>query len=121
MSVSPTDTPVTSPFSSTVAMSSSSDSQVTFLFVASSGNTEATKVSVLQTPIVVDSLFNVTPVTGTTAGVTVTSQVSVLAPSNVLTVIVAVPSLTPVISPSTSTVTTDASLVDQATLLSVAL
>ena len=63
--------------------------------------------------------MRVTFVTGYTFAFTVTSQVAVLPPSSVVTVIVAVPALIAVTTPL-STVATEGSLVDQVTFLLVA-
>jgi hypothetical protein len=51
---------VTLPFSSTVAIDSSLEDQVTDLSVASCGKTVAVKVSDSPTPIIVEFLFNLT-------------------------------------------------------------
>ena len=110
----PTPTAVTTP-SSTVATSSSLDSHVTFLFVASAGATVAVSVSVSPTSSVADVLSKNTLVTAT-AALTVTSHVALIVPSEGdAAVIVAVPSATPVTTPFT-TVATSSSLDDQTTL-----
>jgi len=63
-------------------------------------------------------LFRVTPVTET--GLTVTSQVAFLDPSFVVTVMVAVPTLTAVTVPVEDTLATEVLLEDQVTVLSEA-
>ena len=90
--------------------------QVTFLFVASEGVTVAVKVSDPPIVMLVAVLLRLTPVTGT---VTVTAQVADLLPA--VAVIVAVPPALAVTLPLASTVATDVSLLDQVTVLSVAL
>ena len=94
--------------------------QMTFLFVALSGLTVATRSSVTSTAMVVADLFNVTPVTATGALVTVTVQDAVLVVSlSEVTVILAVPAATPVTTPPV-TVATALLLLLQVTFLSVA-
>ena len=116
---------VTTPFS-TVATSSLLDFHVTFLFVALSGFTVATKVNFSSTFNVFSVWFRVTPVTAIILGSvfsssTVIVHVAVLFPSTVVTVIVAVPSLFAVKFPFGSTVTTEGLLELQVTLETVAL
>jgi len=74
-----------------VATDSVLDFQVTLLFVASSGNTVAISLATSPSTNSNLSLSNVTLVTGIAFLVTVTSQVAVLLPSSVVTVIVAIP------------------------------
>jgi hypothetical protein len=94
--------PVTTPFA-TVATDSLLLFHITFWLVAVPGSTEAVNFPVV--PAVRDSVVGVklTPVPST-AVLTVTVQDSVLLPSSVVTVIVAVPRLTPVTSPLNDTV-----------------
>ena len=90
---------VTTPELLTVATVVLLELQVTFLFVAVLGLTVAVKLSVPPTVNAALFLFSVTPVTGTVAAVTVTTQVAVLLPSTVVTVMVAVPAAFAVMRP----------------------
>lgn len=65
MVADPADTPVTTPFASTLATLEPLELHVTALLVAFEGVTVATSVSVLPTLIVVVSLLRLTPVTET--------------------------------------------------------
>ena len=112
---------VTTPLLSTVATYWLDVLQVTFLSEASEGRTVALRVAVSSSVRVSVFWERVTEETGIVLFVTVTAQVAVLFPSLVVTVIVAVPSLTAVTSPSALTVATDSSDEDQLTTLSVAL
>ena len=103
----PLRTPVTRPFSSTVATEGSLLSHVTVLFVALSGSTVA--VSVSDAPVEIgNSSSRDTPATGMLN--TVTVQVAVLVSPVALgevTVMVAVPAAPPVTTPLASTVATE--------------
>jgi len=112
----PPPLPVTLPVLSTVAILSLLLNQVTFLLVASLGATVGVRVSVLLTEMVVEDLFNETPVTGTST-VTVHSAVT---PSSVTAIILVVPPATGVTVPPL-TVATVSTLLTQATVLYVAL
>jgi hypothetical protein len=92
----------------------------TFLFVALEGATVAVNVSELPTVMLVDVLFRDTPVTATEFVVTVTAQLAVLLPSSVVTVMVALPTVTAVIVPP-DTVATAMLLLLHVTFLLVAL
>ena len=92
--------------------------QITFLFVAFSGITVDVSVSVSPVFSVAVVWFSVTPVTGTEV-TTVTAQVSVLLPSCVVTVMVAVPTAMAVTVPL-FTVAMAVLLLDQVTFLFVA-
>ena len=111
--------PVTLP-SSTFATDMSLHDHVTSLFVASSGDTVATSVSLSPTASVRELLSSFTPVTFTSAAVTVTLQVAVLPPSFVVTVTVASPAAFASTLPLSSTVATSGLSELQLTLLSVA-
>ncbi len=92
---SPTDTPVTTPLSSTVAMAGSLELHVTVLYVVSSGFTVASKVTLSPTNISADSVLSVTLSAG--VGITFTVHVALTVPQ--VTVIVASPRATPVTTP----------------------
>src|SRR5699024_4623189 len=109
MSALPALTAVTLPLLSTVAIAASDDANVTVLSVAVDGATVATKLPVAPSSNDKVVLSNVTPVTLTTAFLTVTVAVSDLLPSCVVTVIVASPSATPVTVPLLDTVATASS------------
>jgi hypothetical protein len=94
---------------------------VIFLFVALVGATVAVSVSVPPTIRLEDDLFKVTPVTETEVEMTVIAQVAVLLPSTVVTVMVAVPALTPVTVPFDDTLATAGALLNHVTFLLVAL
>jgi DNA-binding XRE family transcriptional regulator len=79
---------------------------VTFWFVALVGVIAAKRVSDSPTARLADVLLRDMPVTETATLLTVTVQNAVLPPSAVVTVIVAVPALTPVTTPPVDTVTT---------------
>lgn len=115
--VEPTFLAVTTPLELTVAMDVFADDQVTPLSVASEGETVATNVAVLPTCKVNEEGFRDTPVTETVEAFTVTEQVAVLPPSAVLAVIVAVPALLAVTSPSEDTVATEVLFDDHVTSL----
>jgi hypothetical protein len=81
--------------------------------VALAGETVEVKVSVPPIIIVVDVLFRDTPVTGTEPLplVTVTAQIAILLPSEVVTVMVELPTDTPVTVPLDDTEATAGALV----------
>ena len=110
--------PLTTPFDVTVAIFLFELFQVTDLLVALEGVTVASNVIVLPFFTFDESTFKFTLFTGI---VTVTSHVAVFFLSFVVTVIVALPALTPLIVPSDATVTISASLDFQETDLFVAL
>lgn len=114
----PAATPVTKPLLLTVAIEVLLLLQVTDLLVASDGATVAVSWVVIPMPTYPEVLSSVTPVT---AAVTVTEQVAVLLPSTVVTVMVALPPPTAVTRPLLLTVATDVLLLDQVTLLLLAL
>ena len=93
----------TLPSCSTVATSGLLLLHVTSLFAAASGVTVAT--SLLPSPTESSTLlvFSPTPVTATGVSLTVTSQLAVLPPSSVVTVIVVVPGVCPTTLPFWST------------------
>jgi hypothetical protein len=115
----PSDTAVTSP-AFTVAMAVLLLSQVRALFVASGGATVAVRVAVAPGASPSTERSSDTPLTATTAEVTVTVHTAVRAPSFVITEIVAVPVDTAVTSPSPFTVATSVLLLSHVTVLSVA-
>lgn len=92
--------------------------QVRFWLVALAGTKVAVSGALWPRPMDAVDRLKRTRVTGTT---TVTKQVAFLAPSAVVTVIVAVPPATAVTRPLLETVATPALLVDQATVRFVAL
>ncbi len=102
----PRATPVTIPFSSTVAIVGSLELHVTVLSVALSGNTLAVKVTLSPTISSADSALSVTLSTG--VGITVKVQVPVAEPH--WAVIVTSPTLIGVTLPESSTVATVSSL-----------
>jgi hypothetical protein len=116
----PAPTPVTTPPVDTVATAVLLLLHVTFWFVAPDGVIAGIRVSVPPTPIDTDVLFRDTLVTATAVALTETLQVAVLLLSTVLTVIVAVPTLTPVTTPPVDTVATVESLLLHVTFLFVA-
>ena len=109
--------PVTTPFSSTVAIAASLLLQVTDLLLASTGSTLAISEYVSVVFSVTDVLSRLIPVTGWR---TVTAQVAAKSPSTVVTVIVAVPAFMPVTTPFSSTVARAVSLLFQVTDLLLA-
>ena len=111
---------VTTPEEETVTTEVLLDDHVTDLSVAFDGVTVAVKVCVSPTVIDNDVLFRLTPVTDTVAAFTVTAHVAVLAPSFVVTVIVAVPAAFAVTTPLEDTVATVVLLDFHVTDLSVA-
>ena len=111
---------ITAPLEDTVATVVLLDFHVTVLSVAFDGVIVAVKVCVSPTVIDSDVLSRLTPVTDTVAAFTVTAHVAVLAPSFVLTVIVAEPAAFAVTTPEEDTVATEVLLEDQVTDLSVA-
>jgi len=115
----PAATAVTTPPAVTVATVGAPLLHVTFWLVALEGVIVALRVSVLPTITLADDLFRVTPVTATTALLTVTVQVAVLPPS-VAAVITAVPAATAVTTPP-DTVATAVLLLLHVTFLFVAL
>ena len=117
----PTALAVTTPEDETVATDVLLEDQVTDLSVAFDGNTVAVKDSVSPTVRESDVLFKLTPVTGTVAAFTVTVHVAVLAPSVVVTVIVADPAAFAVMTPVEDTVATELLLDVHVTDLFVAL
>jgi len=114
----PTLTPVTKP-PVTVATAVLLLLHVTFLFAALAGVIAELSSSVLPTKMPVDVLFKITPLTAT--GLTVTVQEAVLPPSTVVTVIDAVPTLTPLTTPLVDTVATAVLLLLHVTFWFVAL
>ena len=114
----PTDTALTLPVASTVAMAALEELQVTVLSVASAGVTVATRVRVSPSTKAALVRFRLIPSTGITFFSTVTSQVAVFSPA--LAVMVAVPTATAVTLPVASTVATAALAELQVTVLSVA-
>jgi hypothetical protein len=115
----PAPTPITTPFSDTVAIEVLLLLQLTALLVALVGVIAATRVSAPLTPRLMLDLFSETPVTA--MELTVTVQVAVLPPSEVVTVIVADPGATAVTVPFSDTVATAVLLLLQLTALLVAL
>ena len=95
----PALTPRTTPPVDTVATAVLLLLHVTFLFVALEGVIVTVRFSVPFTKRLVDVLFKDTPVTKTGRELTVIVQNAVLPPSTVVTIIVAVPTLTPVTTP----------------------
>jgi hypothetical protein len=123
--VVPAVTAITRPEAVTVATAALLLAQLTFWFVAFAGLTVAASCSEYVGPatpitITVALLFRLTPVTGTFCAVTVTLHEPVFPPSTVVTVIRAVPALTPVTSPLLPTVATEALLELQLTFWLVA-
>jgi len=113
--VVPIPTAVTNPVLLTVAKAVLLEAQVTLILVALVGLMLAVNWSLPPAAIVLRFLLRVIPLTGM---VTVTMQVAVYPPSNVVTVIVATPSpLTPFTFLFASTVATVLSLVLQPTIL----
>ena len=94
---------VTTPEEDTVATAVLSDVHVTDLFVAFDGFTVAVNACVSPSVIVRLVLSRLTPVTGITFALTVTSHTAVLPPSSVLTVILDVPIETAVMIPVADT------------------
>ena len=117
----PTAFAVTVPLEETVATEVLFEAQDTDLLVALDGVTVAVNVWVSPTVIVIEVLLRLTPVTETVALETVTEHVAFLAPSFVVTVIVAVPAAFAVTTPEEETVATEDLFDDQVTDLSVAL
>jgi len=115
----PAVTAVTTP-PDTVATAGAPLLHVTFWLVALEGAIAAVKVSVPPTKRLADDLFRVTPVTVTTALLTVTAQAAVLPPSTVVAVITADPAATAVTTPF-DTVALEVSLLLHVTFLFVAL
>ena len=115
----PTAWAVTTPCEFTEAMAVAVLCHVTLRLEALAGNTVATRVSRPPTVIEVALVLRVTPVTDM-AGVTVTTQVAVRAPSCVVTVMVAVPCDTAVTTPLVFTVAIAELLVLHVTLRLVA-
>ena len=111
---------VTKPEELTLATFVSLDVHVTFLSVASAGETVA--VSWKVPPAVSDSALELseTPVTETVAVWTVMVQVAVLLPSTEVAVIVAVPAAMAVTKPDELTLATDVLLLVHVTFLLVA-
>jgi hypothetical protein len=110
----PTDTPVTSPVALTVATAVFELLQVTLWFVAFAG--VMVELSCCVPPINMEAVVGDTLTPVTSIGLTVITEVAVLAPSAVVTVIVAVPTDTPVTSPLSLTVATAVLLLLQVTL-----
>ena len=117
----PAEIGVTTPPAETVATAALLELQPTPEFVALVGLSVAVKVPVAP-PAVSDRLvgLTVTPVTATVAAATVTAQLAVFAPSEVVTVIIAVPAEMPVTLPLALTVATDGLLEARATPVLVA-
>ena len=114
-------TALTLPEASTVAISGLSLLQVTFLFVASVGNTVAASASLLPFSSEMSVLSSVTPVTATVAAFTTILQVAVFPPSLVVTVMVASPAFMAFTFPLSLTPATSGALLVQVMDLSVAL
>ena len=110
----PTDTPVTSPLALTVATAVLLLLQVTFWFVAFAG--VMVELSCCVPPIRTEAEVGDTLTPVTSIGLTVMTEVAVLAPSAVVTVMVAVPTDTPVTRPVALTVATAVLLLLQVTL-----
>ena len=110
---------ITRPFTAEATVSSELDHR-TFLFVALDGDTVAVRTSLLPTVSVRSFLSSRTLSTLTTLDLTVTRQLAVRTPSCVVTVTVALPTLSAVTFPFT-TETTDVLVLVQRTFLSVAL
>ncbi len=102
----PAATAVTTPVWLTVATASLLLLHAIFLFVALAGATIAVSCAVFPSTIPSVVLLRETPVTGTTASVTVTTQVAVNPPSSVVAVITVFPGETAVTTPVESTVAT---------------
>jgi len=111
----PAPIPKTLPVSLTMATELLLELHIRFLLEAFAGAIEAFSWSMLPAVIAALAGANVTPVTGTK--VTVMTLVAIRPPSAVLTVMVAVPDLTPVIRPVSLTVATEESLELQVTFL----
>jgi hypothetical protein len=108
---------VTTPEEETVATEVLFEDQVTDLSIASAGDTVAVNVRVSPKDSVISVLFKLTPVT---LGFTVTTQLAVLDPSDVVTVIVAFPADCAMTTPEEDTDATEVLLDDHVTDLSVA-
>jgi cytochrome b561 len=121
IAANPALTPVTKPLFDTVATAVLLLLHVTFLFVALVGIIVGKRVSVPLTSMTVLALFNDTPVTLILLVLTVTVQEAVLPPSEVVTIMVAIPALTPVTKPLFDTVATAVLLLLHVTFLFVAL
>ena len=100
----PTETPVTSPVALTVATAVLLLLQVTLWFVAFAGAIVAANCCV--PPIRIEAVVGDTLTPVTSIGLTVITLVAVLEPSCVVTVMVAVPTDTPVTRPAALTVAT---------------
>jgi hypothetical protein len=116
----PAATPVTRPPVLTVAIEVLLEVQLTFLLVALAGETVAVSCCVAFVAIDAEVGDTVTPVTGTVVAVTVIVDVAVLAPSCVVTVIVAVPAAIAETNPPVLTVATEVLFAAQLTVLLVA-
>ena len=114
----PTDTPVTRPVALTVATAVLLLLQVTFWFVALAGVIVA--VNCCVPPIKIEAVVGDTLTPVTSIGFTEITLVAVLEPSCVVTVMVAVPTDTPVTSPLALTVATAVFELLQVTLWFVA-
>ncbi len=112
---------VTTPLDETVATVVLLDDHVTALLVALEGETVAVSVPVVPAVKDILVLFRETPVTETVPALTVTEQVAVLPPSDVVHVIVADPADLAVTVPSEETVATEVLLDDHVTALLVVL
>jgi len=117
---SPGETALIIPVISTAATESLLEVHVTCFPVASEGATVALSCDVWPTVRDRAVLSRVTPVTGTTAVLTSTSQYSVNPPSTVVTVIVAAPGETALIFPVISTAATESLLEVHVTCFPVA-
>jgi hypothetical protein len=100
----PTDKPVTRPVALTVATAVLLLLQVTFWFVAFAG--VIVELSCCVPPINMEAVVGLTVTPVTRIGLTVMTEVAVKLPSAVVTVIVAVPTDTPVTRPVELTVAT---------------
>ncbi len=116
----PADFAVTVPLDDTVATEVLLDDQVTSLLVAFEGLTVATSCEDSPSVNVIVVCESNTPVTEYTFSLTVTVHVAVLPWSEVLTVMIAVPTDFAVMVPSDDTAATEVLLDDQATSLLVA-
>ena len=99
----PTETPVTTPFASTVNTELLPEVQISFLLPAFSGSTFAKTVVLAVSATLTADTGKVTPVTGTE---TLTVHFAVFLPSAVVAVITACPPETALITPAAETVAT---------------
>ena len=109
----PTETPVTIPVALTVATAVFELLQLTLWFVALAG--AMVELSCCVPPINMEAVVGDTLTPVTSIGLTVMTEVAVLEPSCVFTVMVAIPTDTPVTSPVALTVATAVLLLFQVT------